>query len=90
MASNWLLPAPLDCRCQNTKLFMSPDSEKLLNALRKGIVRGIGGTIYDVKMSYLMSNTDMYYAVRELESIGVIVERLDSGGSPRWRLWLDN
>jgi len=61
-------------------------SVKLLEALQRGLVRCIGGTVYDSNMNYLMTNTDMYYAVRELGSKGIPVQRIDSGGSPTWDL----
>ena len=60
----------------------------LLEALLDGPVRAFGGGITDVnaKRGFLMNTTDMYEAVRRLGEVGVVVERMDSGGRPTWDL----
>jgi hypothetical protein len=68
---------------------LSDDARALVNAFLIGsTINGIGGSIYDCKMNFLMANTDLYYAIKELEKHGVLVRRIDSGGRPTWNATL--
>ena len=49
-------------------------------------IYGIGGSIYSNSVGYVMSTTDLYDVVRALGTVGISVERTDSGGTPTWML----
>lgn len=58
--------------------------KKILIAFRRGtFIRCIGNTLYDWKMNMVGSNHDMLEFSRTHN-----IERMDAGGSPRWRLKL--
>jgi biotin operon repressor len=35
-----------------------------------------------------MNRTDLFHAIQELRSFGILIERIDAGGSPTWKLIL--
>jgi len=63
-------------------------SDKLLECLADGgIIRAIGGGVYGgPKHDYVMSTSELYHQIKALEKLGVLVRRIDSGGSPQWQI----
>jgi hypothetical protein len=61
---------------------------KLLLALEEnGEVIANGGSVYRQNpFEYLMSTTDMCDVVRYLAMMSIVVQRVDAGGQPTWRL----
>ncbi len=55
-------------------------------ALDKGSIRAIGGTVYGPDMGYICSTTDLYPVIRALNQQKVKVGRTDSGGAPTWAI----
>jgi hypothetical protein len=58
--------------------------EKVLQALKTGPIRAIGGIVYDSQMKPLCSTSDLYALTRQYKIV-----RTDAGGSPTWELQED-
>lgn len=65
---------------------MTGKAQKIADAIQQGNIRAIGGIVYDKVMEPLMNTTDLYHAIRELDTHDILVRRVDSGGSPEWAL----
>lgn len=73
------------------------DTAALIEALQKGTIIAIGGIVYGKPIKPLaggskitkplMTTTRLWYAIQEAykQVKGIIIERIDAGGSPEWR-----
>ena len=66
----------------DTRLFTS-NREKLIAAFSLGDIYAIGGAVYNAKHQYVFLTSDL---VEFKNDAKIRFERVDSGGSPTWRL----
>lgn len=64
----------------------TPTYQALLDTVKRGQIRAIGGDVYDSDMEYFCSASDLHSLIRQARTNGIAIERVDAGGRPTWRL----
>lgn len=65
---------------------MKANTAKILNALKRGSIRAIGGMVYDFNNEYLLLTSELYDVVKDANKLGIKIRRMDAGGSPTWEV----
>ena len=60
-------------------------TRQILKALEFGPIRNLGGMVYSSQMNFLcVVPSDLIPVIKEAASLGIIIARTDSGGTPTW------